>query len=603
MNIAFIAFLLTLAAYASAQQIYCYPASVQSASNLYISFDSAAYKYSIPDLNRQVQRSYNQHLCYPATLNTNFVTFAASSTNTNSTNLNANDLTVANQHNSAAPYRPSYSTDCVSMGSFSYCFMTANNVSFVQRKVGQTVVETLTLPIYNTQAEFITTDPDVAGRIHLATKTCQYRGCSQLQYYALAVGPLRIYRGPKALPNTVNSGCPVEPASCGVDVVITGTLQVRNDIVSYIWSISQNNQYKVTVVTYDARCDSFKSVALGQSLAAAARCGTTTSGPTTTTTAGPHNCWTCLPGYVHWYDIPNYPEPADKCACVYKPTSGPTTTTGPHNCWTCLPGYVHWYDIPNYPEPADKCACIYKPTSGPTTTTTTAGPHNCWTCLPGYVHWYDIPNYPEPADKCACVYKLTSGPTTTTPAGPHNCWTCLPGYVHWYDIPNYPEPADKCACIYKPTSGPTTTTTAGPHNCWTCLPGYVHWYDIPNYPEPADKCACVYKPTNGPTTTQGPTTTHTPTRNCWTCAANYVHWYDIPGYPEPTDKCACVYRGTTTRGPTTSAPTHNCWTCLPGYVHWYDIPNYPEPADKCACVRRAQTRGLADITKMAIHNE
>jgi hypothetical protein len=124
-------------------------------------------------------------------------------------------------------------------------------------------------------------------------------------------------------------------------------------------------------------------------------------------------------------------EPSDKCACVLAPTTRPptTVTTRPpttlaatkaattvaptRNCWTCNPGWVHWYDIPGMAEPTDKCACVLapvttKPTSlaQATTRAATAAPtRNCWTCSAGWVHWYDIANYPEPADKCACVRK------------------------------------------------------------------------------------------------------------------------------------------------------------------------------------------------------
>jgi hypothetical protein len=71
-------------------------------------------------------------------------------------------------------------------------------------------------------------------------------------------------------------------------------------------------------------------------------------------------------------------EPSDKCACV-KAATTTTTTRAPtslaqattrlttraptttRNCWTCYPGYVHWYDIQGMAEPSDKCACVYRP--------------------------------------------------------------------------------------------------------------------------------------------------------------------------------------------------------------------------------------------------
>jgi hypothetical protein len=164
---------------------------------------------------------------------------------------------------------------------------------------------------------------------------------------------------------------------------------------------------------------------------------TTTKAPTTTTKAPTTRAPTTLA--------------ATKAALS---TTAPTAAPVPIGCWTCYPGYMHWFDL-GLPEPADKCACVKvaattTTTRAPTTTTSTKAPtiktsttvapvaRNCWTCPPNFVHWYDI-GLPEPADKCACVVDPAS----------RNCWTCPPNFVHWYDI-GLPEPADKCACVPKP---------------------------------------------------------------------------------------------------------------------------------------------------------
>ncbi len=161
---------------------------------------------------------------------------------------------------------------------------------------------------------------------------------------------------------------------------------------------------------------------------------TTTKAPTTTTKAPTTRAPTTLA--------------ATKAALS---TTAPVAPA-PSGCWTCYPGYMHWFDL-GLPEPADKCACVKVTTTttrAPTTTTSTKAPtiktsttvapvsRNCWTCPPNFVHWYDI-GLPEPADKCACVVDPAS----------RNCWTCPPNFVHWYDI-GLPEPADKCACVPKP---------------------------------------------------------------------------------------------------------------------------------------------------------
>ncbi len=327
--------------------IGCYPSAVQSSSNqLYVSYNKNAYKYSLPDLNLKASKSYNQYVCGPATISSSNVRFAASQSNSNSTLVSGVDLSIVSQSNSAAPYPPAFSNLCVTVSGSNYCFDYSNNHASITKKNGNTVVESLVLPIADNGNYFITGDAAIAGRIHVATHSCQYRGCTQLQYYALATNPLRIIRGPIALPHTVFSGCPVEPKGCAVDVLLSGTVSVRDDIVSYAWSISDNGDYKVSLVSYDARCNKFKNVRLGASLAVEARCsGAPTSAPVTTK-APVRNCWTCPPNFVHWYDIQGYPEPADKCACVPRSvatTKAPSATTKApvRNCWTCPANYVH----------------------------------------------------------------------------------------------------------------------------------------------------------------------------------------------------------------------------------------------------------------------
>jgi hypothetical protein len=362
-----------------AQAYQCPPALVQDANNAFIAFNSAVFKYSIPDLNLNFNfRVLNQQLCGPATLNNNQLTFAANSENTNSTIISASDLSIISQSNSPAPYPPVIldPDNCISHGGSSYCYVYSNNAASLVRKNGNTVVETLHLPIADNGIDSIIVDPDVQGRIHVVTYNCQGRVCRIQNYYALSTNPLKIFRGPISLRN-INTGCPVRGDSCAGDALFTYT--VRNDIITYVWSLIESDGFQVVVGTYDARCDSFKHVNIASSLIPANRC--TTPAPTANPT---HNCWTCPAGFVHWYDIPGMEQPEDRCACVPTPQQ--------HNCWTCPAGFVHWYDIPGMEQPADKCACVPTPQQ-----------HNCWTCPAGFVHWYDIPGMEQPEDRCACV--------------------------------------------------------------------------------------------------------------------------------------------------------------------------------------------------------
>ncbi|KAL0482086.1 laminin subunit alpha [Acrasis kona] len=107
-------------------------------------------------------------------------------------------------------------------------------------------------------------------------------------------------------------------------------------------------------------------------------------------------------------------------------------------CWTCSPGFVHWYDagVTNAPG-GDRCACV--PVSAPTTSAAPSTGAPCWTCPSGLVHWFDADSgykYPLGGDRCACVSPLPP------------CWTCAPGWVSWFDL-GYSSPPnnDRCQCI------------------------------------------------------------------------------------------------------------------------------------------------------------
>ncbi len=354
-------------AFVAADDIICYPAAVQSPADLlFVSFQSSAYKYTIPDLSLQITKSYNQYLCGPGSLANNVLTFAGNQENSNSTNLSVVDLSITSQSDQPAPYPNSYPTSCVTIGTDDYCFDYSNDRAAIVRKTGGQVAETIVLPVADTSAYGIITDPDVAGRIHVATHTCQYRGCTQLQYYAIATNPMAIVTGPVALPGTVGSGCPVQPSLCSGDVLLTGTFNARNDIVSYAYSNGANNEFKVNLVTVDARCEgAVNSVVLGSTLQPVARCQVSTVAPST--------------------DAPSTVAPSTSAPSAEPTTGAPTTAapstvapSHPTDCWTCPSGMVHYWEIPGA-SAEDRCACypsdyVPSPGTGTTTTTTTSAP-------------------------------------------------------------------------------------------------------------------------------------------------------------------------------------------------------------------------------------
>jgi len=285
-------------------------------------------------------------------------------------------------------------------------------------------------------------------------------------------------------------------------------------------------------------------------------------------------------------------------------------------CWTCPPGYKHWFDIGLLSAPGgDRCACVQ------VTTPNAPAVNNCWTCSPGYVHWWLGGHSNAPGgDKCACVVKQSSTPTISTKAPspantPTDCWTCSPGYSHWWLMGHSSAPyGDRCACV-KNNNSPTTTKTpthttttpaptttrtpsAGtPTDCWTCSPGYVHWWLAGHQSAPnGDRCACVVN--NSPTTTKlpsqtttrspSPTTTKIPTTNCWTCSPGYKHWFEL-GLSKPTDECACFPIGGLVPAP--APPASGGGSSNPG---WNNSGPYAKYTGRMRTFVNAMTPGASD---------
>ncbi|KAL0490505.1 hypothetical protein AKO1_002809 [Acrasis kona] len=276
------------------QTVVCTPVQVVDSNNLYASNNNTLYKYTIPDLNLQ-QKSAGELLCQPGSIQGDNVVFAQNLMNTNSISYTTSALVPTKSSNPApatVPYFLEFGGGSVSDGDDKYTF--ANGVLTHTKK--DVLVGSLTLNTDNVAA-YISFDKEVQNRIHLATRTSQGRGGTELTYYTLTKSPLALVRCGVKLPGTVLSGCPVAANQCAVPVTLD--FKIQNDIVTYLWSIvKEDNDFQVTAVTYDAKCNVLNSVPLGSSLEPVARCpnvvapgcGATTSTPTTSapiTTSAP----------------------------------------------------------------------------------------------------------------------------------------------------------------------------------------------------------------------------------------------------------------------------------------------------------------------------
>ncbi|KAL0479938.1 mys [Acrasis kona] len=277
--------------------VVCTPVEVVNSNILFAANNNTLYKYTIPDLSLQLTSS-GELLCQPGSIQGSNVVFAQDLSNTNSIAYTTSTL-VPTKSNSPAPvtvpYYITYGGGSVSDGDDKYTY--SNGVLTHTNKGA--VVETLNLGTTDNVAAYISFDVDVQNRIHLATRTSQGRGGSELTYYTITRSPLALVRCGVKLPNTVLSGCPVAANQCAVPVTLD--FKIQNDIVTYLWSIVKGeSDFEVTAVSYDAKCNVLNSVPLGSTLQPVSRCSAvvapgcgastsapTTSAPSTSTTSAP----------------------------------------------------------------------------------------------------------------------------------------------------------------------------------------------------------------------------------------------------------------------------------------------------------------------------
>ncbi|KAL0484742.1 hypothetical protein AKO1_011638 [Acrasis kona] len=253
--------------------IACYPTGVVNNATFYIFYSSNAYKYSIPTLNLEQNQTYNQLLCAPVSYFGNDTIVAAGDrANTNSTYISTDDLSIAGQNDTSAPYQYTFPTQCISNGTDEWCY----NLNFTTTQVSIThtnYTDVIYLPINATNVvvwNFDSTNSNETNTIaYIATTTSAYRSSSDYTIYQVDLTNSSIVAGPIALNYTRSSGCPVQPSGCGVPVLLYFNADYNAAV--YIWSIAeggfQNEQFNftVTVESYDFKCGNYYSVRLGES--------------------------------------------------------------------------------------------------------------------------------------------------------------------------------------------------------------------------------------------------------------------------------------------------------------------------------------------------
>lgn len=255
--------------------ITCYPCAVPANKLLYVSFEEAAYRYSLPKLALQRSRTnYSHPLCCPGTFLRRRLIFAAGPANLNSSLIDPNSLAVSMELARPAPPSPPRSwSQCANSTQYSICFGVANSTGYVERrrifphpttKPGRVAVRRIPLKKNDTVSNFIKFDAYVPNHVHLTTQSCRYRGCTNQSYYQISVEPFRILQGPVDLPQTGSFGCPVPPENCAAPVLLW--LDVFHDVVTWMWSIAPTpDVFRITLQSYDVASRAFSSAILGKS--------------------------------------------------------------------------------------------------------------------------------------------------------------------------------------------------------------------------------------------------------------------------------------------------------------------------------------------------
>ncbi len=156
---------------------------------------------------------------------------------------------------------------------------------------------------------------------------------------------------------------------------------------------------------------------------------TTTKAPTTTTTTKAPTtlpqCWTCPPGFIHWFDVPGSEVPAngDLCSCVVDPS--PITTTVPIKlpdqwCNACNPGSKYW-NLWGLKQPYGNinwnCQCLDEDQADEAFQFRDYGYPCASKCADiNQVRWYTLSSGPVPSDQCLCVDKPIPMCATPNPA-------------------------------------------------------------------------------------------------------------------------------------------------------------------------------------------
>jgi len=251
--------------------ITCYPCAVPANKQLFVSFEEAAYRYSLPTLTLQRSNTnYTHPLCCPGTYLRRRLIFAAGPDNLNSTVIDPSSLAVSSElEGPAPPSAPRSWSQCANSTQYSICFGVENSAGYVERrrvcaKTGRVSVQRIPLKKNDTVSNFIKFDAYVPNHVHLTTQSCFYRGCTNQSYYQISVEPFQVLQGPVDLPQTGSFGCPVPPENCAVPVLLW--LDVFHDVATWIWSIAPSSEaFQITLQSYDVVSRSFSSAILGKS--------------------------------------------------------------------------------------------------------------------------------------------------------------------------------------------------------------------------------------------------------------------------------------------------------------------------------------------------
>jgi hypothetical protein len=238
-----------------------YPVPIRNQLKQYIAFGPELYSFDLTSLANYTRTNYSQVISYAPTSVDNTTLFFSKANNSGTFEINTASFALEETSRAIPNGAPSTgylgyleSKTCVLDGNTSYCFYSGNPAQLVKTVNGTGENTTISLGQQLSSSRFLKLDP-AAGVLHVTGQLQVNRGGYNMSYWQFSLSPFQVKNGPVSLANTYISGCPVEPRSCGVPVLLY--MDATDGFISYVYSVAIANTtagrttYQLNLVSYN----------------------------------------------------------------------------------------------------------------------------------------------------------------------------------------------------------------------------------------------------------------------------------------------------------------------------------------------------------------